>query len=131
MQKRPKNQFAIFRGLRSYLSVKSNHNSERGRPRYIFKVPKTTFDFRCPPAKISCIPPASAYHGREATRGGGFVHEKGRIFFLCVEKRVREILGMSRCGAIFRINIVGYFLVLLVEYWKDVKQMHIYQAGWS
>ena len=33
-------------------------------------------------------------------------------------KRGREILGMSRCGAIFRINIVGYFLVLLVEYWK-------------
>ena len=92
LHKRPKNQFAIFRGLRSYLSVKSNHNSERG---YIFKVPKTMFDFRCPPAKIPCIPrcriswtlPKGRFiiNRKGSYPGGGEIctaHEKGRNFFL-------------------------------------------------
>ena len=95
LHKRPKNQFAFFRGLRSYMSVKSNHNSERGRPRYIFKVPKTTFDFRCPPAKIPCIPrcriSSTLPKGRFIINrkgsypgGGRFVQpmKRGGIFFL-------------------------------------------------
>ena len=94
LHKRPKNQFAIFRGLRSYLSVKSNHNSERGRPRYIFKVPKTTFDFQCQPAKIPCIPrcriswtlPKGRFiiNRKGSYPGGGGIctaHEKRRNFF--------------------------------------------------
>ena len=100
LHKRPKNQFAFFRGLRSYMSVKSNHNSERGRPRYIFKVPKTTFDFRCPPAKIPCIPrcriswtlPKGRFiiNRKGSYPGGGGIctaHEKGRNFFFDASRR--------------------------------------------
>ena len=100
LHKRPKNQFAIFRGLRSYLSVKSNHNSERGRPRYIFKVPKTTFDFRCPPAKIPCIPrcriswtlPKGRFIiNRKGSYPGGEIctaHEKRRNFFYASRRSI-------------------------------------------
>ena len=97
LHKRPKNQFAIFRGLRSYLSVKSNHNSERGRPRYIFKVPKTTFDFRCPPAKIPCIPrcriswtlPKGRFiiNRKGGYLGGGDLYTKRGGFFFCASRR--------------------------------------------